>query len=386
MPRDRRVEKLQRLRYERSTRAAGGYYGTYATVAGNVRGPRRRDAGRTLLALLVFVVVLGGGLYLASQYIAHGLRTQAAPQGTRDVTVVVAPGESASQLADVLQSDGLILNATLYRWYLRLSGTGNNILAGPHLLHTGMTMDEVVHALSTAPPAAPTAVVEIRPGWRAEQVAAALAAAHVASYADLMNEITRGSFTYPFLSDRPAGAGVEGYLLPDTYVFRLHGGAHYAIARILRNFGQTVSAATIAQGRRNDGSFYNAVVLASLVEREAGTYHDRYLVASVFANRLHDTSGAFRFLDSDPTIQYAVNHAPDWWAPIDNTHIDSRFNTYLHPGLPPAPIAEPSLMSIEAAANPPSTSYLYFHHINGSHGMSIFCTAQQGANCAGTPQ
>jgi UPF0755 protein len=272
---------------------------------------------------------------------------------------------------------------------MRIAGIGGTIQAGDHKLNTGMTMDQVVQALSTAPPPAPTASVTILPGWRAEQVAAALAQAHVASYAGVMNEVTRGSFSYPFLADRPAGAGLEGFLMPDTYSFRVNGGAHYAVGVMLRNFGAKVSAATQAQGKKVYGSFYKAVIMASIVEREAGTPHDRYLIASVYLNRLRDTSGLFKFLGADPTIQYAVDHGPDWWKPLTpaDLNVNSPYNTRnKRIGLPPGPIAEPSPDSISAAVNPPATAYFYFHHVNGSHGKSIFCTQQQGSQCAGTPQ
>src|SRR5579875_551170 len=182
MPRDRRVEKLQRLRSERYTRAAGGYYGTRTTAFGNVQsGPRRRNVGQTLLSLLVFIVIVAIGVYAASQYVVHGCRPAAAAQN-RTVIVHVKNGESTSQIADDLQNKGLIWKASVFHWYLRLAGIGGTIQAGDHKLNTGMSMDEIVKALSTAPPVAPTASVTILPGWRAEQVAAALAQAHVASY------------------------------------------------------------------------------------------------------------------------------------------------------------------------------------------------------------
>jgi UPF0755 protein len=247
-----------------------------------------------------------------------------------------------------------------------------------------------VRALSVPPPAAPTTEVTILPGWRAEQVAAALARHAVARYGDVLREIQRGTFSQAFLADRPPGAGVEGYLMPDTYIFRVGGGARYAIARILANFGRRVTPADVAQGKTLYRSFYRAIIMASIVEREAGTEHDRYLIASVYLNRLRDTSGAFTHLDADPTIQYVVNHAPDWWAQVSRADIAraaaSPFNTYTHPGLPPSPIAEPSLASIDAVLHPLHTDFFFFRHINGSHGKSIFCTAQDGPDCQGAPQ
>jgi UPF0755 protein len=386
MPRDPRVDKFQRLRNERFTRASGTHYGTRATAQGNVQsGPRHRNAGRTLLSLIVFVALVIVGLYAGVQYIVHGIRPAAAAQ-KRIVVFYVAPGESVAHLAARLENQGLIFNATIFHWYTRLDGIGGIIQSGPHTLSTDMNMDQVVQALSKVPAAAPTADVTIGPGWRAEQVAQALAGSHVASYQDTMNEIQRGNFSYAFLADRPAGAGVEGYLLPDTYTFRLFGGAHYALNRILRNYDLQVSRAVQEQGKQVYGSFYKAMTMASIVEREAGTEHDKALIASVYLNRLRDTSGAFAFLNADATLQYALGQPPNWWAPLTNTQLKSLYNTYTHRGLPPAPIAEPSAATIEATVSPAITRYFFYWHRNGSHGKSIFCTADQGATCAGTPQ
>jgi UPF0755 protein len=390
MPRDPRVKKLERLRAERWTRPAGSYHGTRATAYGNVpSGPRPHNVGRTLLSLGVFVVLMAGAVYAAGQYTLHGIRPAAAEQ-RRTVTVDIAAGEPVSRLAQQLQDEGLIFNATVFHWYIRVAGIGGTIQAGRHTLRTGMTMYEVVRALSVPPLTAPTAEVTILPGWRAEQVAAALARQNVARYGDVMREIQRGSFAQAFLSDRPLGAGVEGYLMPDTYIFRRGGGARYAIARILANFGRRVTPADVARGKKLYGSFYRAIIMASIVERETGTEHDRYLIASVYLNRLRDTTGAFTHLDADPTIQYVVNHAPDWWAQVSRADIArataSPFNTYTHRGLPPYPIAEPSLASIDAALHPLHTDFFFFRHVNGSHGKSIFCTAQDGPDCARAPQ
>ena len=390
MPRDPRVKKLERLRAERWTRPAGRYHGTHATAYGSVpAGPRPHHVGRTLLSLVAVVVLMAGAVYAAGQYTLHGIRPAAAEQ-RRTVAVDVTPGESVARLAAQLQDERLIFNATLFHWYIRLAGIGGTIQVGRHTLHTGMSMDEVVRALSVPPPPAPTTEVTILPGWRAEQVAAALARHAVARYGDVLRAIQRGSFSPAFLADRPPGAGVEGYLMPDTYIFLLHSGAHDAIARILANFGRRVTPADVARGKKLYGSFYRAIIMASIVERETGTEHDRYLIASVYLNRLRDTSGAFTHLNADPTIQYVVNHAPAWWAPVSRADIAraaaSPFNTYTHPGPPPYPIAEPSLASIAAVLHPLHTDFFFFRHINGSHGKSIFCTAQDGPDCERAPQ
>ncbi len=244
MPRDPRIEKLQKLRTERITRTSGSFYGTRATAYGNVpSGPRKRDMGRTLLSLVLFVVVIAVALYMASQYILHGYRTPVAssPQ-QQTVTVIIPAGEGASALATQLHDRGLVGNSTLFYLYVRyLSGT--SWTAGPHTLRTGMTMEEVAQAIS-APTVIPVATVRIHEGWRPEQVAQALADANVASYADVMDEVQKGNFQYGFLSDRPPGATLEGYLFPDTYKFPQHESAHLAIGEILQNFDQKVALTT----------------------------------------------------------------------------------------------------------------------------------------------
>lgn len=391
MPRDPRVEKLQRLRTERVTRAPGGYYGTRATAYGNARsGPRQRDMGRTLLSLVLFVVLVVAVFYGASRYVLRG-STPSASQADHAVTVNIPPGATASDIATELHDKGLVFNATVFYVYMRLTGV-DNVRFGPHTFRTSMGWEQLTHALTAAPPPVAVATVQIIDGWRAEQVAQALAQAHVASYNDVMNEVQKGDFhQYGFLSDRPPGATLEGYLFPDTYEFTLNEGAHKALNRMLTAFNQKVVSMTdvVTQGKKRYRLFYNAVKLASIVQREAGTNKDRGLIASVYLNRLNDRSGQFKKLNADPTVQYALGHQGDWWPNIDKMNlstVNNPFNTYQNPGLPPLPISEPTAASIKATVNPPTTPYFYFWHQPGSHSKSIFCTAAQGPQCAGTPQ
>ncbi len=298
MPRDPRVDKLQRLRTERVTRAAGGYYGTRATAYGNVpSGPRQRDTGRTLLSLVLFVVIIAVAFYGAGQYIMHGLRP-ATPQADRVVTVDIPSGESASDLSSLLQNKGLVSNSFIF-YALYLRGQGINYTAGPHTLHTSMSMDQIAQAIS-APVVTQEVKVTLGDGWRAEQVAQALAAARVASYNDVMNEVQKGKFSYAFLKDLPLGATLEGYLYPDSYYFIPHEGAHSALNRLLRNFAVRVSPQVQEQGRKTYGSFFNAMKMASIVQREAGVNADRGIIASVYLNRL---KMAISFHTSGPILR-----------------------------------------------------------------------------------
>ncbi len=385
MPRDPRVDKLRRLRTERNARGSAAYANTRLTAYGTVQGgPRRRDAGRSLLSLLVFLIVIGSALFVGGRFLLSSYRIGGSPgSSSATVQVNVPLGESSTALADKLQAKGLVWNSFFFYVYLRFGGY--TIYSGPHVLRQGMTMQEVAQNISTPLKAVPAVAVRIQDGWRAEQVAAALAAAHVASYADVMKEVRQGDFSFDFLRDRPPGASLEGYLYPDTYQFVVHGGARRAVETILRNFDAKVPAHLRTEGKTLYGSFYKAVTMASIIQRESGTSADSALIAGVLVNRLQKVNPQYIRLQVDASIQHIVGTKADWWPQISQADIDSTatnpYNTYYHTGLPPAPIAEPNVLAVTGAVEPAHREYFSYYHKNGSHGKSVFCTVQDGLLC-----
>lgn len=393
MPRDPRVDKLRRLRNERNARGTAAYANTRVTAYGTVQGgPRKRDAGRSLLSLAVFIVVIGGAVLIGGRFLLSGYRVDSASNNTASSTAIirlnVPSGESSSALADTLQAKGLVFNSFFFYWYLRLGGY--TVYSGPHVLRQGMTLQEVAQNVSTPIKSTPAVAVRIQDGWRAEQVAATLAAAHVASYADVMNQVRRGKFSFSFLSDRPPGATLEGYLYPDTYQFVVNGGAHHAIETMLQNFDVKVPARLRAEGKSLYGSFYKAVIMASIIQRESGTPEDDALIAGVLVNRLQKVNPQYVLLQVDASVQHIVGTKADWWPQIIGTDIDrtqtNPYNTYHHAGLPPEPIAEPNVLAITGAVEPTHREYFSYYHMNGSHGKSVFCTVQDKPQCNNAPQ
>jgi UPF0755 protein len=167
---------------------------------------------------------------------------------------------------------------------------------------------------------------------------------------------------YDFLASLPANATLEGYLFPDTYRLPADADAAYLVNAMLANFGRRVTP-TMRQALGTNGlSLREAVTLASIVEREAVVATERPVIASVFFNRLAQEM----VLQADPTVQYIVGYQADsdrWWkSPLFQADLalDSPYNTYVYTGLPPGPIANPGLSSLEAVANPASTNYIFF--------------------------
>jgi DMSO/TMAO reductase YedYZ heme-binding membrane subunit len=187
-----------------------------------------------------------------------------------------------------------------------------------------------------------------------------------------------GSFNYSFLAGRPPGASLEGYLMADTYRIPADADAATLIARLLETFDQRVTAQMRRDAQAQGLSLHEMVTLASIVEREALLDEERPIVASVYLNRLAgQLPEADGYLRADPTFQYARGYDPvsgRWWAPFqveDVQGIDSQYNTFLYPGLPPEPICSPSLASLKAVVYPAETDYLYFYaRGDGSHAFA----------------
>jgi UPF0755 protein len=242
-----------------------------------------------------------------------------------------------------------------------------------------MTIPQVALALTDA--SAREVPLRITEGWRMEQVADALRAhSALAGVADefklLAGPGSPRAATHDFLSDLPPGSGLEGYLFPDTYLFRPQATAGEVLDRLLQNFGARLPAGYRAGVAARGLTLHQALTLASLIEREAVVDDERPLIASVIYNRL----AAGQWLEIDATVQYALGSAGNWWPRLEGLDlraIASPYNTYAGPGLPPGPIANPSLDSILAVAQPAQTSFLYYRALCDGSGRHAFAVTYE---------
>jgi UPF0755 protein len=178
------------------------------------------------------------------------------------------------------------------------------------------------------------------------------------------------------MGDLPPGASLEGFLFPDTYFFRPGATASDAINRMLANFDAKLPADYRASAAAHGLNVYQAITVASLVEREAVVDDERPLIASVIFNRLV----VGQPLEIDATVQYAIGAPENWWPPLsglDFRAIASPYNTYYAAGLPAGPIANPGLNSILAVAHPADTPYLYYRALCDGSGRHAFATTYE---------
>ncbi len=275
----------------------------------------------------------------------------------------VAAGQSAGDIADGLRADGLISDTVLFRYYLRYYGLDSQLEAGLYQLSPDMTIPEIALALTNAG----WSDIEFRitEGWRREQIADAVDANLDLPFTgvDFLAATEPGTELPEFLAaELPPGATLEGFLFPDTYRLPQGAVAGDLVQRMLANFDGRVTPQMRADAGARGLTLFQVVTLASIVEREAVVPDERPIIASVYLNRLAIGMN----LQADPTVQYAMGYQPatgQWWnlalTQEDYHAIDSPYNTYLYPGLPPGPIANPGLGSIEAVIYSAETDYLY---------------------------
>jgi peptidoglycan lytic transglycosylase G len=309
----------------------------------------RGRALRSLLILSLVFVVLGvsaGGVYL---YAVGG----SGPSSR--VEVVVPRGATAAEVGDLLEDAGVIRSALAFRVMARFRGGGTEIKAGQYALLTNMSLDEVFLLMDRGPEdTTPTVVVTIPEGYRVEQVADRVADQLGLSARGFIRAAKSGDFELPpYL---PQGTEtVEGFLFPETYEIRRSASVQDVIDRQLGQFRSVAEGLPWAHADDLGVTPYEVVIIASLIEEEARVPEDRAKISAVIYNRLARGMN----LEIDATVLYALGRHKERVL-FEDLEVESPYNTYRNPGLPPTPIASPGVASLEAALQPADADYLYY--------------------------
>jgi UPF0755 protein len=287
-----------------------------------------------------------------------GLLTRPLNAGGEAQVFVIDTGESVNSVAAHLQESGLIRDAESFRAYLIYSGLDTSIQAGEYKLSAGMSVIDIARELQDATSTEVEFV--ILPGWRMEEIAASLPTSGLSITPEEFLTLAQSPHSeFDFLA---GAASSEGFLFPDSYIFPRNASVTEVLDTFIRNFALHLSIDMINGFEKQGLTVYQAVTLASIVEREAVHDEEKPIIASVYLNRLRIGMK----LEADPTVQYALGYnfgQGTWWTnplSLDNLQYDSPFNTYLYGGYPPAPIANPSLESLQAVAFPTETPYYFF--------------------------
>ena len=291
------------------------------------------------------------------------------PDGT-EKSFTIDPGENINSIATRLEGDGIIRSREAFRTYLVYTGLDTSIQAGSYLLSPALSIVDIAHELQDATPNQITFV--ILPGWRMEEIAESLVTSGLEITPDEFLSAANNSRN--FMDYLPSSSSTEGFLYPDAYILSRDTTADMLVKEFLRNFDLHLTI-ELREGFAKQGlDIYQAITLASIVQKEAVVPEEGALVASVFYNRLN----LGMKLDTDPTVQYSLGYNSEqatWWTnPLSagDLQIDSPYNTYLYPGLPPGPISNPSLPALQAVAFPDETLFYYFRARCDGSGLHDF--------------
>jgi UPF0755 protein len=302
-----------------------------------------------LVAVASIAVLTGGGA------LAYYRWCQGAGGPQRPVSFQLPAGSSGGETVDALHREGVIRCASASRIMLSLRGVDSSLQAGAYRLTTNMTVDDALKVLEKGPPPVPVVDLTIPEGYRMTQIADRVAQVLKIPARKFLDAAQNGTFSAAPYLPKHAGS-LEGFLFPKTYEFDKRSvTAQDVIHTLLSQFQEEAKALPWANAKSLGVSRYQVVTIASMVEREASLPQDRPKIAAVIYNRLQKNMA----LGIDATLQY-VDPDPSDGLTASDLKIDSPYNTRLHRGLPPTPIANPGLASLRAALQPAQTSDLYY--------------------------
>ncbi|MDR3543335.1 MAG: endolytic transglycosylase MltG [Desulfosporosinus sp.] len=268
--------------------------------------------------------------------------------------ITISQGMTVDQLAEKLQQRHIIRSAWAFRMLAWLRPANFKLYVGDYQLAPTMSPAEIINDLLKS--GTEFTRVTIPEGYTTDQIIALLVQKGIGSKEEFTKVITDDSFPYPFLQGTPKGIHrLEGYLFPNTYYIYVNTSPHAVIDLLLQQFAKEITPEVQKQLAVTKLSISQWVTLSSLVEKEAVKESDRPLIASVIMNRLKINQP----LQIDATIQFLLS-TPKPKLLNKDLQIPSPYNTYLHKGLPPGPIANPGDASLQAALHPAQTNFLYY--------------------------
>ncbi len=327
-----------------------------------------------LTLLILFFFILGTGWL-----IWHDLYTPPLPsQISLSATFRVAPDDSASAVAERLESDGLLRNRWLFIALCKLTGAQRNLHVGYYRLTANQNMLSILDTLQEKQGPAQLMRVTLPEGLTLWQVADRLSAGRIQNGASFLATVSRPPAakwwrSFPYLEHK---SNYEGFLFPDTYLFAPDVPVDQILYTLLTNFHNQIYQRWENRQAPAPFNFYETLNLASIVQQESALVSEMPLIAGVFKRRLD-----FKMrLNADPTVRYALGNPEQggvFWKDLD---VQSPYNTYRNPGLPPTPICSPGLDAFVAALQPEQSNALYFLSKNDGSGAHDFSRSLEEHN------
>ncbi len=302
------------------------------------------------ILILVFFVIIVVFLFYFQLYVPLSSNAQ-------ERTFRIEPGEGLQKIASKLEIEGFIRGDVFFNIYVYLRGEESKLKAGDYLLSSSMSIKEIADKLIRGD--SEGLKITIIEGWRIKDIA---------QYLDDLNICSKDEFL-------KAAEGSEGYLFPDTYYITSTMSASDLISLMRTNFNKKVDESLRTEIEGRGKTLSETVIMASIIEKEVRTFEDKKIVSGILWKRVKVGMP----LQSCATIAYITGKKTTKIS-IEETQIDSPYNTYKYAGLPVGPICNPSLESIEAAVYPQESPYWYY--LSAPEGETIFSRTLQEHNIA----
>lgn len=323
-----------------------------------------KKTSKIITVVIVSVVVLLLFIAGISYFYVKSELDAKSPNNHKKVTVEIPKGVSSKQIANLLEKKKIINSARVFSFYVKFNN--NNLKAGNYSLSASMSVDQIVKKIQSGKTVPPEKLV-IPEGYTITQIASKitvfepkLSKKEVLSAMDDKAFIKEMIAKYPnLLSKKILHKSIihplEGYLYPATYEFKAEHPTAKQIIEEMINATSIKVASYSAELKKQKKSVHEFLTMSSIIEKEAAQDTDRAKIASVFYNRIK----AGMPLQTDPTVLYALGkHKTKTY--YKDLKVKSPYNTYTNKGLPPGPISNSGVSSMEAALHPAKTDYLYF--------------------------
>ncbi len=280
------------------------------------------------------------------------------------ITIEVAPGESVTDLAHHLEEQNIISSSWIFKLYLKYTGVDKNIQSGSFELTPPFTIANVAQKFGS--PQIQERTITIIPGWDLNDIAAYFEKENITTEKEFFALVgTPAQFgpwasstfqEFSLLKTKPQNVSLEGYLAPNTYRIFKEEKIESIIKRLIAQQEKNFTVEMLEEINRQGKSVHEILTMASVIEREVKGDMDRKKVSDLFWRRIEAGWG----LQADSTVHYLVEREGDVFTRAHEREIDSLYNTYKYRGLPPGPIANPSVSSILAAIYPEKNDAWYF--------------------------
>lgn len=308
-----------------------------------------------IIALAIVVVFLLNALSIFIEY------TRSSSDNGVEIKVEIPQGASEKRIANILEEKGVIKHSLSFRLKMKTSPHRGKLSYGVYNMTKGMSLDDIIEMMLHHGAKAEGIKLTIPEGYSAEMIAQKCEKLGIASREDFLNELENGKFEYDFIKDIPKKDGIkyalQGYLFPNTYVFKESATAHDVISTLLKEFEKQYSA--VKSLNKTSMDMNDIIILASLIEREAKVSSERTVISGVLQNRIEKNMP----LQIDATVIYAVSDGMYDMDRVLYKHLEyeSPYNTYYVSTMPIGAICSPGIESIKAAMQPDSHNYLYYH-------------------------